>query len=58
MTQQQYNQFVQDDIFHSDVTIKTNEPTAEVFGPTRSDSYATSAKRLQIGAACLPTKCI
>lgn len=57
MTQADYNQFVRDDIFHSDVTIKTNEPTADVFGPTRSDSYETSAKRLQIGKACLPTKC-
>ena len=57
MTQDDYNQFVADDIFHSEVRYKTNEPSAELYGPTRSTSYTTSTKRLQIGAACLPTKC-
>ena len=62
MTKAQYEEFVDLDLVNSDITIKTyEEPVNELQGPgleQRSTSHTTSTKHLQIGAACLPTKCI
>lgn len=61
MTQAQYDEFVEEDLLNSDVRIKKSEDNKSVLGTanqTRSTSHSTSAKTLQIGAACLPTKCV
>ena len=63
MTKDQYEEFVNLDLINSDVEYKVYpETSSENFiGPVdnpRSTSHSTSAKTLQIGKACLPTKCI
>ena len=63
MTQEQYDEFVELDLLNSDVEIKSYpESFSNTFiGPVnsiQSTSHSTSAKGVQIGKACLPTKCI
>lgn len=62
MTRDQYNEFVEDDLLHSDLRIKkvTPQTTALVNpGNMQRGTYNYEAGRtIQIGAACLPTKCI
>ena len=62
MTMDQYREFVDLDLVNSDLTIETyTESQQELLGPglpTQGTSITTPAKKLQIGAACLPTKCI
>ena len=61
MTQAQYDEFVEQNLLTSDVTIKKytdTRPTLGTVNQNRSTSHSTSAKTLQIGSACLPTKCI
>ena len=62
MTRDQYNEFVEEDLINSDVTYKTvTTPNTVLINPgnnINSTSTSTQAKTLQIGAACLPTKCI
>lgn len=64
MSQDQYDEFVELDLMNSDVTIKkSTAPSTILIRPgnvssPQSNSTSTQAKTLQIGAACLPTKCI
>lgn len=62
MTRAQYEEFVDLDLLNSDIEIKTySEAAPQLQGPgleQQSTSTSTSAKTLQIGKACLPTKCI
>lgn len=62
MTRDQYDEFIEEDLLHSDVTYKTVTPSNTVLinpgNNINSSSTSTQAKTLQIGAACLPTKCI
>ena len=62
MTQAMYDEFISEDVMNSDVEIITyDEPQLALLNPgmsPRSTSHSTSAKTVQIGKACLPTKCI
>ena len=62
MTRDAYDEFVEDDLLHSDITIKTRTfPSSALINPgnnINSSSTSDGIKTLQIGAACLPTKCI
>lgn len=62
MTQEQYDEFIKEDLMNSDVTIVTQKvPGLALLNPNmgpRSDTHSTQAKTVQIGAACLPNYCI
>ena len=62
MTRAQYDEFVELDLVNSDVTIKTsNDMQSGFVGPINNPQGTTSTtqgKTVQIGKACLPTKCI
>lgn len=62
MTQEMYDEFVEDDLINSDVEIKTYiEPQLALLNPTvspNSTSHSTQAKTVQIGRACLSTYCM
>ena len=62
MTQDQYDKYVEDDIFNREMTIKTYvEPALPLLGSSmapRSDTTVTPAKTLQIGKVCPQTYCM
>ena len=62
MTQDQYDEFIREDLLHSDVTYKTRTiKKSALVNPgnmPRSTYNKEGPKYVQIGAACLPTKCI
>ena len=62
MTQDQYDEFIEEDLLHSDVSYKTRTiQKSALINPgnrPRSSYNKEGPKYVQIGAACLPTKCI
>lgn len=61
MTQDQYNEYLEDDIFNKEVTtVSYTEPGLALLNPngTRSDTHTTQAKTVQIGKVCPPNYCI
>ena len=61
MTQDMYDEFVEDDLIHSDVEIKTySVPSLPLLNPEiqpNSTSHSTPYKTVQIGRGCLSTYC-
>ena len=62
MTQDMYDEFVEDDLINSDVEIKTySEPQLPLLNPgiqPNSTSHSTPAKTVQIGRACKTSYCM
>ena len=62
MTQDMYDEFVEEDLINSDVEIKTYSVSSlPLLNPgiqPNSTSHSTPYKTVQIGRACLPTYCI
>ena len=62
MTQEQYGEYVADDIFNREVTtVSYTEPGLALLNPNmgpRSDTHSTQAKTLHISKVCPPTYCI
>jgi len=61
MTQDQYNEYLEDDIFNKEVTtVSYTEPGLALLNPNmpRSDTHTTQAKTVQIGKVCPPNYCL
>lgn len=62
MTQEMYNEFVEEDLIHSDVLIKSNDEynpfSLNSSSGLRSQTTSTQFKTVQIARACLSTYCV